>query len=82
MVQHDHAIWQERITRDPAVLGGKPVIRGTRIAVELVLDSLAAGWTVEQLLAEFPSLSDDDIRACLAYAADVLRHEGGSLVPQ
>ncbi len=58
--------WQERISIDPKVLAGKPVIKGTRISVELVIDLLAAGWTAEQIL---------DIRACLAYASELLHAE-------
>jgi uncharacterized protein (DUF433 family) len=57
--------WQERIGVDPKVLVGKPVIKGTRIAVELVIDLLGKGWTQEQILDSYPSLTTDDIRACL-----------------
>lgn len=59
----------ERITIDPNVCFGKPTVRGTRIWVGLVLDLLANGMTVGDILDEYPSLSDDDIRACLAYGA-------------
>jgi len=57
-----------RITTDPAILGGKPLIRGMRIAVEHVLGMLAAGDTPERLLQEYPFLEAADIQACLAYA--------------
>jgi len=67
--------WQDRIILDPKVLVGKPVIKGTRIAVELVIDLLGKGWTQEQILDSYPNLSADDIRACLAYASEVLRAE-------
>ena len=60
----------ERITIDPAVRFGKPCVHGTRITVGDVLDYLAAGLTQEQFLAEFPQLTADDVRACLAYAAE------------
>ncbi len=63
----------ERIVVDPKILTGKPVLRGTRISVELVVDLLAAGWSHEQILASYPHLSEDDIRACLAYASEFLR---------
>ena len=63
--------WQDRITADPGVLVGKPVVRGTRISVELVIDLLAAGWTQEQILGSYPNLTVEDIRACLAYAAQI-----------
>jgi uncharacterized protein (DUF433 family) len=57
-----------RITADPAIFGGKPLIRGMRIAVEHVLGMLAAGDTPERLLQEYPFLEPADIQACLAYA--------------
>jgi uncharacterized protein (DUF433 family) len=63
----------ERISTDPAVCFGKPCIRGHRIWVSLVLDFLASGWTVEQVLAEYPGLEEADIRACLAYGAELAR---------
>jgi len=59
----------ERITIDPNVCFGRPTVRGTRIWVGLILGLLADGMTIEELLAEYPSLSDDDIRACLSYGA-------------
>jgi uncharacterized protein (DUF433 family) len=58
----------KRITVDPAIFGGKPIIRGLRIAVEHVLGMLAAGDTPEKLLAQYPFLEPADIQACLAYA--------------
>jgi uncharacterized protein (DUF433 family) len=67
--------WQERIVVDPTVLVGKPVIRGTRISVEFLLEVLAEGWTSEQILKNYPQLSADDIQAALRYAAEVLKHE-------
>ena len=65
----------DRIVVDPRVLTGKPVVRGTRISVELVVDLLAAGWSHTQILDSYPHLSEDDIRACLAYASELLREE-------
>jgi len=67
--------WQDRITADPKVLVGKPVVKGTRISVELVIDLLAAGWTQEQILDSYPNLTTEDIRACLAYAGELLHAE-------
>jgi uncharacterized protein (DUF433 family) len=64
--------WRERIVADPKVLVGKPVVKGTRISVEFVIDLLARGWTAEQILKEYDHLASDDIRACLAYAAEPL----------
>ncbi len=60
--------WRERISADANVLVGKPVIKGTRIAVELVLDLLAAGYTPEQIRQQYDHLTVEDIHACLAYA--------------
>jgi len=57
--------WQDRIVADSKVLTGKPVVRGTRISVELVVDLLAAGWSHAQILESYPHLTEDDIRACL-----------------
>lgn len=65
----------ERINVDPDILLGKPVIRGTRLAVEFILDLLAQGWTYEELLRNYPGLTMEDIRACLAYASERLRSE-------
>jgi uncharacterized protein (DUF433 family) len=58
------------ITLDPEKRGGKPCIRGLRITVYDVLDYLASGMSVAEILTDFPDLTDDDIRACLAFAAD------------
>ena len=66
--------WRERIGADPDVLAGKPVVRGTRLSAELVLELLAAGETEEQLLSDYPRLTSEDVRACLAYAS-YLAHE-------
>lgn len=60
---------------DPAVLVGKPVVKGTRLAVEFIIGLLAAGWTHEQILDNYPGLTVEDIRACLAYAGELLQQE-------
>ena len=65
----------EYICGDPAVMLGKPTIRGTRITVELVLRKLAEGATVAELLASYPQLSTNSIQAAMAYAADTVAHE-------
>jgi uncharacterized protein (DUF433 family) len=62
--------YRERIVIDPAIRFGKPCMRGTRISVGDVLDYLASGMREEEILADFPQLTSDDIRACLAYAAE------------
>ncbi len=67
--------WQERIITNPDILVGKPVIRGTRIAVEFVIDLLAQGWTESEILRNYPGLTHEDIQACLAYASNVLHAE-------
>lgn len=64
-----------RIHVNPQILGGKPVICGTRISVEFILNLLGAGISTEQILADYPHLSHDDIQACLSYAAHSLRNE-------
>jgi len=61
----------DRITIDPQVCFGKPCIRGTRIWVSLLLDYMAAGMTVEDILAEYPQLTPNDVRAALAYGAEM-----------
>lgn len=73
--------WRERIAVDPAVLVGKPVIKGTRIAVELVIDLLARGYTKEQILDQYDHITADDIQACLAYASETLRSERVYAIP-
>jgi uncharacterized protein (DUF433 family) len=65
----------DRIVVDAKILTGKPVVRGTRISVEFVVELLAAGWSHEQILASYPHLTEEDIRACLAYASELLREE-------
>lgn len=65
--------WRERIVLDPQILVGKPVVRGTRLAVEFIIDLLAQGWTEGNLLSNYPGLTRADVRACLSYASEVLR---------
>lgn len=64
-----------RIVVNPKVAFGKPAFRGTRIPVELVLELLSGAWSVEDVLSGYPSLTEDDIRACFAYAADRIAEE-------
>jgi uncharacterized protein (DUF433 family) len=70
-VTHDELL--ERISIDPNVCFGKPCIRGHRIWVSLVLDFLASGMSQEEILKDYPQLTADDIRACLAYASEMTR---------
>jgi len=65
----------DRITVDPKVLVGKPMIRGTRISVEFVIDLLAQGWSAAQVLEHYDHLRPEDILACLAYASEAPQSE-------
>jgi uncharacterized protein (DUF433 family) len=67
--------YRELVVSDPGVMMGKPVIAGTRITVELILEKLAAGETVEQVLEAHPRLNEEAVRAALAFAADFLRSD-------
>lgn len=67
--------WGDRIILDPKMLGGKPVVRGIRVSVEFVLNVLVNGWSEQQIQDSYPSLTTTDIRACLAYATEVLQAE-------
>jgi uncharacterized protein (DUF433 family) len=65
--------WEGRIVIDPEILCGKPSIKGTRLAVEFIMDLLAQGWTEADMLKNYPGITRDDILACLAYAS-AIRH--------
>ena len=67
--------WKDRISIDSAVLVGKPVIKGTRIAVEFVIDLMAQGWSEEDILENYPGVTHEDIIACLRYAEQVIKTE-------
>ena len=69
------ATWNDRIVMNSAVLTGKPVIRGTRISVEFIVDLLAQGVSEPDILKNYPGVAIEDIRACLAYASEVLHAE-------
>jgi len=75
MKAHRLSNWQDRIELDPGVLTGKPVVKGTRIAVEFVVDLLAQGWAEDAIIRNYPGLTSDDIRACLQYASAALHDE-------
>ncbi len=72
--------WREHITADPAICHGMARVKGTRVMVSVVLDNLAAGLAVEEILASYPSLSRESIQAAIAYAAELAR-DGGSVIP-
>lgn len=71
----------KRITINPKIFGGKPIIRGRRLAVEHILGMLAAGDTAETILEGYPWLEPEDIRACLVYARRLVGHERIELLP-
>jgi uncharacterized protein (DUF433 family) len=73
--------WHDRIEVNPQVLTGKPIVKGTRIAVEFVVELMGKGWTAQQILSEYDHLTADDIQACLAYAGEVLKSERVYLIP-
>jgi uncharacterized protein (DUF433 family) len=65
----------KRITANPQIFGGKPIIRGMRVSVEMILSLLAQGETADAILADYPGLAAEDIRACLAYAHAVIAED-------
>ncbi len=65
--------WKDRIVINPKICHGKPCIKGTRIWVSLILDFLASGDSIEEILQEYPQLSREDVLACIAYGAEVAR---------
>jgi uncharacterized protein (DUF433 family) len=67
--------WRERITADPKILVGKPVIKGTRISVEFVIELLAQGWSRQQILDQYDHLRAEDVQACLDYVRELLSTE-------
>jgi uncharacterized protein (DUF433 family) len=73
--------WQERIVIDPNILVGKPAIKGTRLAVEFIIDLLAEGWSESNILSNYPGLTTQDIQACLAYASSMLKAEKIYVLP-
>jgi uncharacterized protein (DUF433 family) len=67
--------WEEHLELNPAVLAGKPVVKGTRLAVEFIVDLLAQGWSEDAIVENYPGLTHEDIKACLQYASARLRAE-------
>src|SRR5262245_720712 len=80
-MKEDQRLYQERIIADPRILAGKPVVKGTRIAVDLVLEELAQNPAIDELLAAHPDLTRDDVQACLAYARAIVTGEEVSPKP-
>ncbi|HWR25379.1 MAG TPA: DUF433 domain-containing protein [Methanosarcina sp.] len=67
--------WRERIIIDPAILVSKPIIKGTRLAVEFIIDLLARDWSESEILRNYPGLTQEDIQACLSYTSHLLKAE-------
>ena len=67
--------WHDHITVDPAVLAGKPVVKGTRISVELLLDRLADGWSHDDILAAYPQLTREQVLAAVRFASELFKEE-------
>jgi uncharacterized protein (DUF433 family) len=75
-LEYDAAMdWKDRIEFNEEVLAGKPVVKGTRLAVEFIVELLAEGWTDAEVLENYPKLTADDVRACLKYASAMLQAE-------
>lgn len=77
----NHAAHGDRITQDPSILGGKPVIRGTRVPVEVILEYLAHNPDFDELFADYPRLTMDDVKAALGYAQRLVQ-AGAALTPR
>jgi uncharacterized protein (DUF433 family) len=75
MRQETKMDWSERIILDPDILVGKPVIKGSRLSVEFIIDLMAQGWSETDLIQNYPGLTSKDIQACLAYASMILKIE-------
>lgn len=67
--------WKDHVVVDPKVLVGKPIIRGTRISVELLMDRLADGWSMEQILESYPRVTRDDVLAAISFVTEIFREE-------
>ena len=67
--------WQRHIHSDPSVLGGKPVIKGTRLSVDFILDLFATGWSQQSIIENYPSLTEEALRAVFAFAAETMHEE-------
>jgi len=80
-MKEDQRLYEERIVADPRILAGKPVVKGTRIAVDLVLEELAQNPNIDELLAAHPDLTRNDVQACIAYARAIVTGEEVSPKP-
>ncbi len=66
--------WQHKIHSDPEIMLGKPVIKGTRLTVEFIMEQLAGGWTEDEIFESYPGLTHEDILACYSFVADALKN--------
>ena len=73
--------WRKFIHSDPEILLGKPVVKGTRLSVEFILGLFAEGWTEQQVLENYPTLTTESIKAVFAFAADCMREESLYTIP-
>jgi uncharacterized protein (DUF433 family) len=73
--------WKQYITVDPAILTGKPIISGTRLSVEFILELIAEGWSEAEILRNYPGITHEQILACVAYAKDRLSEESVFALP-
>ena len=73
--------WETRITLNPNILVGKPIIKGIRLAVEFIIDLLAQGWNIDEILRNYPGVTVEDIQACLSYASLALKSEKVYAIP-
>lgn len=71
----NHNLLLKRITINPAIFKGKPIIRGLRISVEMILDLMSQGVSISEILEDYPDLEPDDLHACLAYAKTVIPND-------
>ena len=74
--------WREHIEVDPQVMGGKPVIKGTRITVEIILDWLAAGWSEQEIFENYPRLTPDALKAIFAFSRELVGEQLFDLTPK
>lgn len=74
-------MWEEWIDRDPDILSGKPIIKGTRISVEFILNLLSSGWSYEEILESYPHLKRESILAALEYAWRLVDQETETTIP-
>lgn len=75
MTENEDMDWQKHIVTDERILVGKPIVKGTRLAVAFILELMARGWSEKELLENYPTLSPEGIRSCLWYAGQVVGNE-------